>query len=425
MKVAFVLGEFPVIAETFVLRQISGMVEAGHEVCIVTARVTEGEITHEKYQSLGLRRLVHPLRGDAQGFMAQLGQFAGFLARAPWSARGWRALAAAARAGLSGGYSAMLDIAAQWPRGSIGRFDAIVAHFGTLGVRAMYLREAGLIEGPLATVFHGFDMSLKQVVRRNLPNYRRLFTHAEQLLPISELWKRQLLAWGAPAAKLRLLRMGVDLDRLPMLAPARALQSPLRVLSVARFTEKKGLAYAVAGVLAARTDIVHTLIGGGPLEGELRALAAGGPPGRFVFAGKQPQHRVFEALAQADVFLLPSVTAANGDMEGVPVVLMEAMAQGVLVLSTRHSGIPELVEDGVSGLLVDERDPAAIAQALERIARGEVDVAQMRQQARRAIEARFDNATLERELFDICRNMALRPRPSEAPPVIARTREEP
>jgi colanic acid/amylovoran biosynthesis glycosyltransferase len=81
------------------------------------------------------------------------------------------------------------------------------------------------------------------------------------------------------------------------------------------------------------------------------------------------------------------------------------MATGVLVLATRHSGIPELVEHGVSGLLVDERDAAAIAEALDKISAGEFDVRHMRTEARLRVEADFDNAALDVELIDICRSL--------------------
>jgi colanic acid/amylovoran biosynthesis glycosyltransferase len=269
----------------------------------------------------------------------------------------------------------------------------------------MYLRQSGLIDGPVATVFHGFDVSRSDIIEKHLGNYHRLFEQTEVLLPISELWKRRLLQWGAPKDKLRVLRMGVDLDQLQMRATTRQPIDPLQVLSVARLTEKKGLEYALAGVTQARSKIAYTIIGTGPLDKPLRELAGSAEPGGINFAGEQAQHKVFEALQQADVFLLPSVTAADGDMEGVPVVLMEAMAKGVIVLATRHSGIPELIDDGVSGLLVAERDSAAIANALDRVAAGEIDVARMRTEARLKVESKFDNAALDRELIDICRSL--------------------
>ena len=405
MKIAFVLRDFPVLSETFVLRQIVGLVEAGHDVRIVVGKKADKIFIHEKYEQLGLDHLIHPLRHSEGGRLSRAVLLVRFVAGSLLSLQGWRALSAGLRASATGCLEALMDIATQSTHGPIGRFDAIVAHFGPTGVRAMYLRQSGLIEGPVATVFHGFDISRFDIIKKYLGNYRRLFEQTEMLLPISELWKRRLLQWGAPEDKLRVLRMGVDLDQLQMRAAARPPTDPLQVLSVARLTEKKGLEYALAGVTQARSNIAYTIIGTGPLDKSLRELAGGAKPGAINFAGQQPQHKVFEALEQADVFLLPSVTAADGDMEGVPVVLMEAMAKGVLVLATRHSGIPELIDDGVSGLLVAERDAAAIANALDHVAAGEIDVARMRTEARLKVESKFDNAALDRELVHICRSL--------------------
>jgi colanic acid/amylovoran biosynthesis glycosyltransferase len=404
MKIAFVLRDFPVLSETFVLRQIAGLVEAGHDVRIVVGKKADKTFTHQRYEQLRLDSLVHPLRHDIGGRLSRAALLVRFVARGLLSAQGWRALSAGLRAAATGCLEALMDIAAQSRHGSIGRFDAIVAHFGPTGVRAMYLRQSGLIDGPVATVFHGFDISRVDIITKHLGNYQRLFEQTEMLLPISELWKQRLLQWGAPKDKLRVLRMGVDLDQLRMRATARQPIDPLRVLSVARLTEKKGLEYALAAVTQARSNIAYTIIGTGPLDKPLRELASAKSVAVH-FAGQQPQHKVFDALEQADVFLLPSVTAADGDMEGVPVVLMEAMAKGVIVVATRHSGIPELIDDGVSGLLVAERDAAAIAHALDRVAAGEIDVARMRTEARQKVESKFDNAVLDRELIHICRSL--------------------
>ena len=405
MKIAFFLGEFPVLSETFVIRQITGLVEAGHDVRIIAAKIRDLNLPHEKYLSLHLAELIYPLRHPTDGRASQIVSLARFVLTSLWSARGWKALRSAARAATTGCRAAVMDIAAQSKFGSVGKFDAIIAHFGQVGVRAMFLQRAGLIDGPIATVFHGFDMSEKELVKRNLPNYERLFADTALMLPISALWRAKLVQWGAAADKVRILRMGVDVERLAMQDPARPLKEPLKVLSVARFTEKKGLQYAVEGVRQAASTVAYSIIGSGPLEDDLRALAANASPSTIEFAGKQPHQRVFEALEQADIFLLPSVTAANGDMEGVPVVLMEAMAKGVLVLATRHSGIPELVEDGVSGMLVEERDDAAIARALDEIASGRVDIRSMRIAARHKVESMFDNAALDRELIDIASSL--------------------
>ncbi|MCK0507729.1 glycosyltransferase [Aromatoleum anaerobium] len=400
MKIAFFTARFPVLSETFVIRQVAGLKRLGHDVSVITAEWGDPGLAHAVYCDNQLGKHVRALR-MVHGARWRMLTLARFLVGSLVTTAGLHRLGVALRAALTGSSAALLDIAAQAPHGSIGRFDAIVAHFGPMGVRAMYLREAGLVEGPIATIFHGHDMSDRNTVARHLGNYRRLFADTERMLPISALWGHQLQKWGCPPSRIEVLRMGVDVDALPALPPERPLGRPLRVLSVARFTEKKGLDYAIRGVIGARADVRLEIIGGGPLAAELHALAA--PAGeRVSFLGEQPQQAVFAALARADVFLLPSVTAADGDMEGIPVALMEAMASGILVLTTRHSAIPELVEHGVSGLLIDERDAGAISTWLERIATGAVDVVAIRTAARDKIEREFNNALLDTELARHC-----------------------
>ena len=428
LKIAFFVAEFPVLSETFVIRQVAGMVRAGHDVAVVAGQWGERDLDHALYRATGLRGRVQVLRQGGRGRLARLLMLARFAVGSLGSAAGRRRLGLALRAARSGSAASLLDIAAQAGVGPVGRFDAIIAHFGPAGVRAMHLQQAGLLEGPIATVFHGFDISDHATIARHRANYRALFRETALMLPISELWRERLIAWGAPPDRVQVLRMGVDLDRLEMLAADRPLSRPLRVLSVARFTEKKGLRYAIKGVCSAGVPVRYDVIGSGPLAAELEALAKRGDGAAEVrFLGRQPHQQVFAALEKADVFLLPSVTASGGDMEGIPVALMEAMAKGVLVIATRHSGIPELIDDGDCGLLVAERDAAGISEALRKVQGGGFPVAGMRLRARAKVSAQFDNAALDEQLARVCRELndrssrsepALRP-PCDAPAVAA------
>jgi colanic acid/amylovoran biosynthesis glycosyltransferase len=133
------------------------------------------------------------------------------------------------------------------------------------------------------------------------------------------------------------------------------------------------------------------LVGDGELRRRLAArIAREGLSGRVELLGARPHEEIPELLAAATAMVLPSVRARDGQMEGIPVALMEAMAAGVPVIATRLSGIPELVADGETGLLVPERDPAALAGAMERLAGDPVLGAQLAAAARDAVAARFD-----------------------------------
>lgn len=386
MKIAFFVADYPNPSETFIARQIAGMRALGHDVTIVAGSLKApiGEIETDRLKvrlvrqsSGGIKALILALRNGAMALL------------------NWRRFIAIVRGMAMRSLMPAADLL-NCPQ-HLGSFDAIVAHFGPTGVRASILRQAGLLSGPLAVIFHGKDMSDRWTLKRFLPFYRDLFRSAELLLPISHLWRQRLIEWGAPAANIRVLRMGVDLDLIDAVPDTKPLQRPLRILSVARLVEKKGLQYAIEGVKQAAADIEYRIIGYGPLEDAL--TEQGARPGNPVqLLGRRSHADVFAELRAADIFLLPSVTAEDGDMEGIPVALMEAMAMGVLVIATRHSGIPELIEDQVEGLLVAERDADGIAHALDLIASGAIDVAAMRQAARAKVAREFNNATLDYEL---------------------------
>lgn len=386
MRIAFFVAEYPNPSETFITRQIAGMRALGHDVTILAGRL-RAPLDDVRREGVTVRMV----RDSRVGLAALSVHLRGALT----SLLHWKRIAVMARGAAMGSLMPAADLLSC--PAHLGSYDAIVAHFGPTGVRAAALRDAGVLSGPLAVIFHGKDMSDHWTLKRYLPFYRRLFRSAELLLPISRLWRERLLEWGAPAGKIKLLRMGVDLDRIDSMPFQRPLGVPLRVLSVARLVEKKGLEYAIAGVKQADANIAYRIIGYGPLQDALAKQAAAAGNSVKLLGGKS-HSEVFNELRAADVFLLPSVVAEDGDMEGIPVALMEAMAMGVIVLATRHSGIPELIEPETEGLLVPERNSEEIAEALDRIADGTLDLQAVRSAARAKVRREFNNAVLDHEL---------------------------
>jgi colanic acid/amylovoran biosynthesis glycosyltransferase len=395
MKLAFFVSDYPVTSETFIVRQIAGMVELGHDVTIIA-----GYVNNDK-DSLRGRVRVLPIR-TALSARNHIDIISGLV----WPSKGRslkKILRAATSAVKNRVFGVLLDI--YYSRHcNFGDYDAIIAHFGPAGVRAMLLRDAGLLSGPIATVFHGMDMTDRAILRKYKYLYGELFKRTEILLPISDLWKCKLIEWGAESSKVKVHRMGVDIDTDHVgmtFGPNRT--DFLEILSVGRFVEKKGLEYAISGVLKSGVRCKYTIVGYGPLEEELRKVAAGDD--NIHFAGKVDHAGVFRLLSKSNVFLLPSVTASNGDMEGIPVSIMEAMAANVIVLATRHSGIPELVEDGINGILVDERNSDQISEALKNIASGKIDMVELTKAARTKVERTYNNRILDNELSQILQSI--------------------
>jgi colanic acid/amylovoran biosynthesis glycosyltransferase len=185
------------------------------------------------------------------------------------------------------------------------------------------------------------------------------------------------------------------------------------LLTVARLVEKKGVLYclqAVAQVLESRgevaRDLQYDIIGDGPLRDDLEALASElGLDDCVRFHGSQDQNAVRLAMMSAHLFLLSSVTAEDGDEEGTPTVLLEASSTGLPVVSTWHSGIPEIVVDEETGFLVPERDSEALAERLGQLLDRPELWRSMGRNGRRHIEESFDARTLSRELVQHYRDV--------------------
>jgi colanic acid/amylovoran biosynthesis glycosyltransferase len=286
-------------------------------------------------------------------------------------------------------------------RGAAG-YGVVLCHFGTAGLRAAALKRRGLISGDVWTIFHGSDLS--SLLQRSPPDvYRRLFEVGDRFLPVSEFWRSRLIKLGCPPERICVLHMGVDTRAFAFRErPLR--RGDLELISVARLVEKKGIAIALKALAILRErrpDLMwrYRIVGDGPSRGRLQHLADDlGIGQRVEFLGAQAPVAVRGLVDQSDIFVLPSITAQNGDQEGIPVSLMEAMATGVAVASTFHSGIPELVEHGVGGLLAPERDVGALADNLLLL----LEDPELRQRlalvGRAKVEAEFDQEVLGAKL---------------------------
>lgn len=219
---------------------------------------------------------------------------------------------------------------------------------------------------PLLVTTHGGDIyALNAAPLLRLKRW--VFGRAAAISTVNSQMKSKLVEWGQPAAKISLLPMGVDTVSVGKLAQQTA-KIPGQLLVVGRLVEKKGIEYLFEamrllqnrGSAAAGAKLV--VIGDGPIRADLEAKAAGL---NVEFRGQRGRAEVLQAIAESEVMLIPSVTAANGDQEGLPVTLLEGGAGAICVIASRLPGIDEVIVDGESGLLVPQRDSAALADALE------------------------------------------------------------
>jgi glycosyltransferase involved in cell wall biosynthesis len=267
------------------------------------------------------------------------------------------------------------------------------AHFASGGRSAMALARS--LRVPLVVTLHGADVTVKGAGQR----YKELMEAASAFICVSEFIRSKALAAGFPASKLIVHYIGVDRS---LFVPADGAASR-GVLFVGRFVEKKGcefLVRAMQSVQRVYPDAELTMIGDGPLRPQHEALARELGV-RSKFLGILPSTLVREHLRQACIFCAPSVTSSNGDSEGLPTVLAEAQASGIPVVATKHAGIPEIIEDGGNGILVDERNAVKLAEALMLLFRDDALYRRFREAGIQNVEQRFDLITQTARLEQI------------------------
>jgi glycosyltransferase involved in cell wall biosynthesis len=253
------------------------------------------------------------------------------------------------------------------------RYDAVHAHWVVPNAALVtdMVRVSGL---PFVVSLHGSDVFLAERLAPARALARRALSAAGAVTACSDDLHRRGLALGARAERTRTVPYGVDVQAFAPRPDAPQVrerlgvpQDAFLVLAVGRLVEKKGFAYLVEA--AARTGGVRVVIAGeGDLRGALAAqVRASGAP--VTLPGALPRELVAAALSEADVVVVPSVVDAAGNVDGLPNVLLEAMAAGRPLVASRVAGIPQVIEDGRNGLLVPEKDTRALAEALRRLLR--------------------------------------------------------
>jgi glycosyltransferase involved in cell wall biosynthesis len=275
------------------------------------------------------------------------------------------------------------------------RAHVVLAHYGPVGVRVMEAcRLAGL---PLVVHFHGYDVTTRDIVDPLREPYKKLFRQASAIVAVSRRMVDDLRKLGAPAHKIRYNPSGVDCSYFQPANPETV--GPV-FLSAGRFVEKKGphlTLLAFARLLSAVPEARLRMIGDGVLLPSCKDLVRALRIEHAVeFFGAQPHSVVRDEMARARCFVQHSVEAvATGDCEGTPNAVMEAGAAGLPVVATNHAGIPDVVIDGETGLLVREWDIDGMSAAMATMAREGSVAAAMGLRGRQRVCSEF---TVERSI---------------------------
>lgn len=276
--------------------------------------------------------------------------------------------------------------------------DVILAEFGSQAVLLWPLaRQLGV---PLFSYFRGRDASKYLRSRWRLSGYRRMMPQLAGVFCVSAFLARNLAAAGLAHPNLHVIPSGVDTQQF---RPGQ--KRPGMIVFAGRFVEKKSPPLVIESFLRLAAKHPHAslhMVGHGPLMRACRQQAARSIAGeRIVFHGWKSHGELRELLAAADIFALHAVTGHDGETEGMPSVIQEAMACGAAIFSSRHAGIPDVVEHGRSGLLVEENDLAASVLAIDILLSDPVKTRQMGDHARRVAETELDFRELYLRLENI------------------------
>ncbi len=269
------------------------------------------------------------------------------------------------------------------------QIQSIHTHFAWLSAVSAAIISA-LIHRPYTLTTHAFD-----IYSSKSDLFHWTTDAADRLITISDYNKRAMLEKNPSltASKIHVIRCGVDLDAF-RLVPDRCIGETIQLTSVGSLIEKKGHTLLIQACKELKTRGIRfhcVIIGEGSLEPSLRALIQElDVQDEVVLVGRQTQTWVRERLGQTDIFVLACVVTQDGDRDGIPVAIMEAMAMGVPVISTPVTGIPELIQHDTTGLLTPEQDARQLAEAILRLAQDQSLREKLSRQGRKMIEQNYD-----------------------------------
>jgi glycosyltransferase involved in cell wall biosynthesis len=268
------------------------------------------------------------------------------------------------------------------------RPDAVLAEYGPTGT--LVFDACHKLAIPLIVHFHGYDASIHQVLRDHAETYRAMFLQSQAVIAVSRSMQAKLISLGALQETVHYNPYGIDCKNFGGANPASA--QPV-FLAVGRFVEKKAPQLTISAFAAVHRDCPEArlrMIGDGPLLDVARQTAVDlGLTEAITFLGPQPHEVVQKEMRSARAFVQHSVEAANGDCEGTPVGILEALASGLPVVSTRHAGIPDVIIDGKVGFLVAEKDVDGMAQRMSLLIRQPELAGQIGAAAREHIVSNF------------------------------------
>lgn len=372
LKILFVLHEFPKFNQPFILNQMTGLIDRGHDIHIYANTKRYSIVSHDIDRYKLLKKTYYR----------------------------------------------------KMPKG-LKDFDVIYCQFGVDGCVGLKLKKKYNLSGKVVTCFRGDDITqfLKsdphgEKFRSRGPfkipcyfpgMYNELFKQGDLFLPVCDYFAKQAISYGCDPKKIIVHHSAINIKSYPYKPRIASDKLPVRILCVARLVEMKGIHVLIQAIAEYQKrsrgrKCKLFIVGDGPAKANLKMLVKYLRLQKSVkFLGWQPHEKIYNFLLASHIFALPSITSKEGSMEGIPNVLMEAMATGIPVISTYHSGIPELIKDGVSGCLVHEKKVSELAEKIDFLVNNPNRWEKLGRNARKQVEKNhnidYENDQLEKIFF--------------------------
>ena len=404
-----VLKGYPRISETFISNEIALLEERGFKIHIFSMRNPRESFSHRSIERIkagvtylpstlfsSLHRFFMPnmrtFRKNPGAYLKALGQMCRSFIRSGKSA--------SIKHVLQAGY--LVDHLKDG--GNVTHLHAHFAHSPT-----SVARYAALMGG----LSFSFTGHAKDIYTQKPDKVKAKLSQATFAVTCTQYNKRYLQVLSPNGKPVHCVYHGIDLSLFSSQGAREKTEPPYRIMSVARMVEKKGLPTVLNALALLKKDGVdfeYVLVGSGDHKEKVRALIDElGLSGQTTLTGTITHDEVLEHYRKADLFVLGCQVARNGDRDGIPNVLAEAMAMGVPVAATTVSGIPELVQSGINGLLVEPGDPRALADAMLKLLGDSELRAKLIPAGRETVARIFDNRPLIKELARVYEQEGLGP----------------
>lgn len=343
LKILFVVRLFPRLSQTFILDQMTGLIDRGHKVTIYSLKDVDVE------------KLDH-IQSDISKYNLLEKTY----------------------------YSNNIP--------NLNDFDIIFIQFGNLTEAILHEARKQQYQGKIVVCFRGHDLT--GYVKENPYFYRNIFPQIDLCLPVCDYFKQKLLHLHCPPEKIAVVYSPINTQLFEFKEERSSHKKTVHFISVARLVRRKGLHIVIEALKKLKRyypSFTYIIVGDGIERKRLEKQVIHNKLQKYVkFIGWTVREKIIDLLHQSDLFILPSITSTEGDEEGIPNVLKEAMAVGVTVLATNHAGNSELIDNKNSGFLVNENSISQVEKMLKYFIDNRQECQKLAYNARQKVETYFD-----------------------------------